>query len=158
MNIGTSILYSTHILTQIIFARWVPLCISTHCTDTTSDHKCLRHTGQESGREIGVPEVTSKHSSMGNEVNTSTCGAPKIMCDSASGDICDVVGSEDVTAKEEAVKCEMTKAVKREEMIEEVVLPFELDPGDSHDLLSLSEEIEHLLNPKVCILVHNPLV
>lgn len=92
--------------------------------------------------------MKSKHSSIGNEVKTSTCGAAKILCDSASGDTCDVVGSEDVTAKEEAG---MTKAVKREETLDEVVLPFELDPGDSHDLLSLSEEIEHLLNPKVGI-------
>lgn len=33
----------------------------------------------------------------------------------------------------------------------EVVLPFELDVGDDHDLLSLSEEMQHLLHPGVHI-------
>ena len=31
----------------------------------------------------------------------------------------------------------------------EVVLPFELDVQDSRDLLSLTEEMEHILDPKV---------
>ena len=35
----------------------------------------------------------------------------------------------------------------------EVVLPFELDVGEDHDLLSLSEEMQHLLNPGVDICV-----
>ena len=33
----------------------------------------------------------------------------------------------------------------------EVVLPFELDVQDSRDLLSLTEEMEHILDPKVWV-------
>lgn len=119
--------------------------------DTTSGHKHSGHTdisGQESGREIVVPEVKSNHFSMREEdFNTSTCSATIMSCGSAGGDICDVVGSEDVTVKGDMMMG-VTEAVKHEEIMDEVVLPFELDPGDSHDLLSLSDEIEHLLDPK----------
>lgn len=105
-----------------------------------------------------VPEVKSNHFSMREEdFNTSTCSATIMSCGSVSGDICDVVGSEDVTIKGDMMMG-VTEVVKHEEMMDEVVLPFELDPGDSHDLLSLSDEIEHLLDPKVCILVHKSLV
>lgn len=137
-------------------------CISTHCTDTTSSNEYHSgHTGisgQESGREISAPEVKSDQPFMGEEViNTSTCSGPTMSCGSASGDMCDVVGSEDVTMKGE-VMMGVTEAAEREEIMDEVVLPFELDLADTHDLLSLSEEIQHLLDPKVHICAQIPRV
>ena len=50
----------------------------------------------------------------------------------------------------EVGKCELGEIVKGKVVEGEVVLPFELNIEESQDLLSLTEEIGHLLDPTVC--------
>ena len=91
-----------------------------------------------------------------------TGGASGDKCDVVEGDVVksevvkgEMAGGEVVKGEMvwgEVVKSEMVwgEVMKSEMVGGEVVLPFELDIEDGRGLLSLTEEMEHLLDPKVC--------